>query len=478
MVKRGKKKSVGKMIHNKKKKDDSKIYFIIAIVIMVLIAVSFFPIFPGKVESSDNSGLPTLNAVSFWVALIQIKATSTAISTSTPNPNPGPTDTYTIATPAPNPATTPSINPFPPTNNWPPAPNPSPIPSPIPLCGGIPLPAGYDPHCINCKKDSSGNYYWDYSIKDTGSQNGYGCGELIHLPGGGGTTVYSTCFYGKCYPCPAPDPSYNEKCVRCSFKSLNPPQNTQFETYWNTDKQNGRECRTNDGIDGKCKNGVCSVDTIPIPTPIPGDTCKSRYGNDFVTCPPNGDPNKLQCCYSNPKNENGQCNTRGSKSVCCAPRDTLGVSPIGDPICNPTKNDPNDPGKGSCIEPTPLFCPASTMNTCCPASSTCLIYSTTFLGQTYEYAECGQSQTCSTGQKKCGDFKNGYQCCINIYEECKADPQYNYPICEAKNGVDWPGHTFCPGTGSYKWRSRWCPAGQFCETSPNGGYPMCRSPAV
>jgi len=84
-MKRGKG-AVRKSASKKKKKHNSKLYIGIAIAIVVLLVLSFMPFFPRKTEStsSDNSGLSSLNGISFWAALVSAKALPT------PNPSPSP----------------------------------------------------------------------------------------------------------------------------------------------------------------------------------------------------------------------------------------------------------------------------------------------------------------------------------------------------------------------------------------------------
>ena len=93
MVKRGKNKSSGKIVHKKKKKTSSKLFLLLAFAILGLVAFSFMPLFPGKTETVDSSsGLPTLNAISFWAALASAKS----IITPTIKPNRSPTLVLTV----------------------------------------------------------------------------------------------------------------------------------------------------------------------------------------------------------------------------------------------------------------------------------------------------------------------------------------------------------------------------------------------
>jgi hypothetical protein len=439
----------------KKKKDNSKIYITIAIIIIVLAFLSFMPFFHAKTKATNSFELPSLNGVSFWAAVAQLSGPSSSSLTKTLTP----IKTATISmTPGPSPSTNPTTTP---TKT--PTKTPTTTPTPI-KCPGDIKPGDV---CRSSKGvcdpaeicDSIGNCPAD--VIDKSEPLNDGSGRKTHM-----------CRFSNGYPCDAAE-YCDGTSPNCPADKLEPStflcrkadaNGCNLDAYCtgssdicpsNPTKPDGSSCITSNNKNGKCVGGVCVEVT---------DTCDTRYGvGNWVACPAGGDPTKLQCCGKE-KDGSSLCSETKSNSVCCKPGEKPSSS-WGTAICKPTEE--------SCKDPTPQLCKGSTMNYCCPATSTCISYR--------GYAECGQKEKCGVGEIQCPSddkfFKGGFMCCNNATQTCvEESAAWDYPFCEAKDGTVNPGYFFCGGTGKNSWRKVWCAVGtQFCETESNSGYPRCKN---
>jgi len=139
-MKRGKR--VSKSV---KKSNHSKLYLGITIAIVVLLVLSFLPLFPGKTESSQGK-LNSFGPVSFWAVLSTAKA-SAAYQDVTPTPSPDSAYPGTIPTSTP-------------TNS--PTESPTTYPTSTPTQSATPVPLKKDTHFVitcgddpDCKKNDA-----------------------------------------------------------------------------------------------------------------------------------------------------------------------------------------------------------------------------------------------------------------------------------------------------------------------------------
>jgi hypothetical protein len=212
--------------------------------------------------------------------------------------------------------------------------------------------------------------------------------------------------------------------------------------------QDGISCRLqNDPPDQKsgfCKAGACLA-----------RNCENLYGQDQESC---GSGPGLNCCFKDGCYKN---------KICCKPEPLEEGQTyrriIAYDYCKKT----------ACLDPDQKLCEADEQNECCPQDAICIKHAR--LG--FEGAECGKA-SCGDGETSCpeenpGDFWDGegVLCCKDDFEVCVN--HRGFEMCNAKEGTEKEGYTFCKGKGNNHWRSRWCKNGvETCSWQPEG-YPFC-----
>jgi len=478
MVKRGKNNSSGKIIHKKKKKTSSKLFLLLAFAILGLVAFSFIPLFPGNTETIDrSSGLPTLNAISFWGYLVDIPIASQKSANSNSECQ-GENDGKHCN-----------------------------------LKGSTYQGVCINRVCVNCQPSCKDNGCQDCGL----GSNGPACLIRDSQCNLTGSTYQGVCdANGECINCNPPcqdngcqdcdnihgqvackiksgqcnltGSTYqgvcdaNGKCLGCSPPCLNNGcQDCQFNAFGLAvciNPANINPCTLPDGSIGNCKNGMCKGPCDPAPndcqycddkTDPKNPIAKPDPGKNGVPCSMSGDSKgtKSGVCDSN-----GNCKKPDCKPSCRPDQKCITPPNGGKPYCqdicpgmflckglvccmNINDCTGNNYVKAFCnphscnglsSDGRPLqLCPgdgSGLWSICCdsgPGGNQACLTSTTLLGV---LGYCGQKDPCTSPEKACGTFKTGYMCCLP--DNCE-NGDTSYPACRITAESCKKGETYYPG---------------------------------